>query len=83
MVSKNNPSDVDAFPIVPQATSFPALEKLVRLSKPRTFLYIFEACANPNNLGICPAVGEISALEFFCLVRFFQLPFSSNEWVAK
>jgi riboflavin synthase alpha subunit len=31
MVSKNNPSDVEAFPIVPQAISFPFSEKLVWL----------------------------------------------------
>ena len=82
MVSKNKPSEVEAFPIVPQATSFPFSEKFVCWI-PETFLYIFEAWANPNKRGICPAVGEISALEFFCCVKFFQLPFSSNECVAK
>ena len=52
MVSKNNPSEVDALPIVPQAISFPFSEKVVNFSNPSTFLNIFEACAKPSNLGI-------------------------------
>ena len=83
MVSKNKPSEVLALPIVPQAISFPFLEKLEALLISGMFLYIFEACANPNSLGICPAVGEISALEFFCCVRFFQLPSSFKLCVTK
>ena len=79
MVSKNKPSEVDAFPIVPQATSFPCTEKLFSAGISVTFLYIFDACAKPNKRGICPAVGEMSALEFFCWVKFFQFPFSSKE----
>ena len=34
-------------------------------------------------VGAIFAVGEISALEFFCWVRFFQFPFSSKLWVVK
>ena len=74
MVSKNKPSDVLAFPIVPHAISFPSTEKLEAFGIPETCLYIFDAWARPSNLGICPAVGEISALEFFCFVKFFQEP---------
>ena len=83
IVSKNKPSEVDAFPIVPHATSLPLLEKFVKWSKPSTFRKIFDAWASPKSLGICPAVGEMSALEFFCCIRFFQFPFSSNIWVEK
>ena len=83
MVSKNKPSEVLALPIVPQAISFPLMEKLVLLLIPETFRYIFEACAKPNKRGICPAVGDISALEFFCNVRFFHEPSSFKECVAK
>ncbi|MNE44223.1 hypothetical protein D3C80_1384410 [compost metagenome] len=83
IVSKKTPSEVLAFPIVPHAISFPSIEKLDAFFMPVTFLYIFEACASPNKRGICPAVGEMSALEFFCSVRFFQEPSSFKLCVAK
>ncbi len=51
MVSKNNPSLVLAFPMVPQATSFPLIEKLEALI-PSTCLKTLEACASPNKRGI-------------------------------
>ena len=63
--------------MVPQATSFPLTEKLDCLLRALIFLYAFDACANPTSLGICEAVGEISELEFFCKVKFFQSPLSS------
>ena len=82
MVSKKTPSLVLALPMVPQATSLPLSENLA-LDLTFTFLYIFDAWAKPNNLGICPAVQEISALLFFCLVRSLQLPSSFRLKVVK
>ena len=43
MVSKNKPSEVEAFPIVPQAISFPFTEKLFISGSSFTFLYILDA----------------------------------------
>src|SRR5699024_12749178 len=74
MVSQNKPSLVLAFPIVPHAISFPLSEKFVLSFTLSTSRYIFEACASHKSLGICPADGEISALLFFSLAKFFQLP---------
>ena len=74
MVSKNNPSDVLASPMVPKATSFPLMESPVASFNSGVLRYIFDANANPSKRGICPAVGEISADEFFRLVSSFQLP---------
>ena len=82
MVSKNKPSLVLALPMVPHAISLPFTEKL-EVSIPFTFLYIFDAFVNPYNLGICPAVGEMSALELYCSVKFFHWPYSSKLWVPK
>ena len=48
-----------------------------------TFGHILEACAKPKSLGICPAVQEISALLFFCLVKSFQEPSSLRLCVVK
>ena len=83
IVSQNRPSLVLAFPMVPQATSFPLEDKWLKCSRPSTCLYIFDACASPRSLGICPAVGEMSALEFFSSDRFFQLPSWLMVGVAK
>ena len=83
IVSKKTPSVVLAFPIVPHAISFPLIEKLDLLVIPGTSRYILEACASPSNRGICAAVGEMSALEFFCLVKFFQVPSSFKLCVTK
>ena len=44
--------------------------------------YTFDACAKPTRRGICPAVGDISALLFFWFMRFFHAPFSSKFRVA-
>ena len=65
MVSKNKPSEVEAFPIVPQATSFPSLLNFSEPSK-ETSLYTLEAWARPSNLGIWPAVGLMSDELLYC-----------------
>ena len=61
IVSKNIPSLVLAFPMVPQAISFPFLEKLSRFFVAYS-RYTLEACARPKSLGICEPVGEMSPL---------------------
>ena len=82
MVSKNKPSEVLAFPMVPQETSFPLFENFGFFNS-GMFRNIFEACAIPSILGIWPAVGEISPVELYCSVKFLKWPFSSKLWVAK
>ena len=47
--------------MVPQATSLPLTEKSVKSFRPLLFLNSLEAKAKPNSLGICAAVGEMSA----------------------
>ena len=83
IVSQKRPSEVLASPIVPKATSFPPL---VNFSNPSLnsgfFLNTLEAWANPNNLGICPAVGEMSEDEFFCDIKSFHVPSSFKFLVA-
>ena len=83
MVSQKCPSDVLASPIVPNATSLPPSEYLLRSLNAFSFLYTLDASANPNNLGICPAVGDISDEEFFWSIIEFHSPFSSILLVEK
>ena len=68
--------------MVPKAISFPCCENFSEPSKV-TSLKTLEAKAKPNNLGICPAVGEMSEEIFFILVKSFQLPSEFRERVAK
>src|SRR5512141_357276 len=82
-VSKKCPSEVLASPMVPKATSSPLWENPEQDFSPGLFLNNLEANASPSNLGICPAVGEMSAEQFFCLVRSFHFPSLSSERVAK
>jgi hypothetical protein len=62
---KNNPSEVLAFPIVPMQLHFHLLKNWHYDSF--TCRYILEACAKPNNRGICPAVGEDISTRIFLL----------------
>ena len=76
IVSKNKPSEVDALPIVPQATSFPLLENVVFCSNPPTFLYIFDACAKPTTAR------EILPVLFKRELDHHQLSFAMGEAIA-
>ncbi len=65
MVSKKCPSDVDASPIVPKATSLPVLLKFVVELSSLFFLKYLDARASPNKRGIWLAVGDESAEELY------------------
>ena len=80
-VSKNKPSLVLALPIVPHAISFPLLDSLLELNLPD--LKCFDAIANPNNLGICPEVGEISDEILYCFVKSTKSPLLSTKILLK
>ena len=73
-VSKNNPSEVPASPIVPKATSFPLFENCLKPSSSLLSLYIFEDSANPSKRGIWLPIEGRSEEEFFNFTSSFQLP---------
>ena len=58
------------------------LEKGVEEDNSCEFLYTLDAWARPSNLGICPAVGDISAEEFFMFFNSFQEPSSFKDLLA-
>src|SRR5690606_40250295 len=85
IVSKECPSEVLAFPMVPKATSFPLMEKSRNSCRSGFSLYSLEAKARPSRRGICPAVQEMSDAEFFISESTFQLPssFRSEEHTSE
>src|SRR6185312_10920026 len=81
--SQNTPSAHDALPMVPNAISLPLCENWVNWCSSLRLRYSLDAYASPRRRGICEPVGELSADDWYCSVRFFHLPWSSSMRVPK